>query len=92
MTAAVASHAAGRRRRAALALLALVGGVAVDLTAVAVVGKYLGAQMSAADAVAKIAAGADVVQIYTGLIYQGPALVPQAAQAIRDARKRQSGQ
>ena len=33
---------------------ALVGGVTVDLTAVAVVGKYLGAQMSAADAVAKV--------------------------------------
>ena len=52
----------------------------------------VGGILSAADAVAKIAAGADVVQIYTGLIYQGPALVPQAAQAIRDARKRQSGQ
>ncbi len=28
-------------------------------------------------------AGADVVQIYTGLIYRGPALVRQAAQALR---------
>ena len=35
MTAAVASHAAGRRRRAALALLALVGGVAGIGTAIA---------------------------------------------------------
>ena len=50
----------------------------------------VGGILSAADAVAKIAAGADVVQIYTGLIYQGPALVPQAAQAIRDARLRNS--
>jgi dihydroorotate dehydrogenase len=28
-----------------------------------------------------------VVQIYTGLIYQGPALVRAAAQAIRDRCK-----
>ena len=39
--------------------------------------------MSAADAVAKIKAGADVVQIYTGLIYQGTQLVRDAAQAIK---------
>ena len=32
---------------------------------------------------AKIAAGADVVQIYTGLIYRGPALVREVAQALR---------
>ena len=34
--------------------------------------------MSGDDARAKIAAGADLVQIYTGLIYRGPALVPEA--------------
>ena len=39
------------------------------------------------DAVAKIKAGADVVQIYTGLIYKGPALVKEAALAIRDRAK-----
>ena len=38
--------------------------------------------MSGDDARAKIAAGADLVQIYTGLIYQGPALVAQAARAV----------
>lgn len=43
----------------------------------------VGGILSAADAVAKIDAGADLVQIYTGLIYQGPALVQQAAKAIR---------
>ncbi len=43
-----------------------------------------GGILSGADAVAKIQAGADVVQIYTGLIYKGPALVKEAAQAIRD--------
>ena len=37
---------------------------------------------SAADAQAKRAAGADVVQIYTGFIYKGPALVGQAARAL----------
>ena len=35
----------------------------------------VGGILSGADAVAKIEAGADVVQIYTGLIYKGPALV-----------------
>jgi dihydroorotate dehydrogenase len=45
----------------------------------------VGGVMSAEDAVAKIRAGADVVQIYTGLIYAGPGLPSQAARAIRDA-------
>lgn len=45
----------------------------------------VGGVMSAADAVSKIRAGADVVQIYTGLIYQGPALVGAAARAIQQA-------
>ena len=43
----------------------------------------VGGVMSAADAVSKIKAGADLVQIYTGLIYQGPELVRDAAMAIR---------
>ncbi len=47
----------------------------------------VGGIMSAADAVAKIKAGADVVQIYTGLIYQGPQLVRDAALAIKALRK-----
>ena len=42
----------------------------------------VGGILSAQDAVDKIAAGADVVQIYTGLIYRGPALVREAAQAL----------
>lgn len=46
----------------------------------------VGGILSAADAVAKIAAGADVVQIYTGLIYRGPGLVRQVAQGLRAAR------
>ena len=43
----------------------------------------VGGILSGADALAKIEAGADVVQLYTGLIYQGPALVRQAAEALR---------
>lgn len=46
----------------------------------------VGGILSAADAVSKIKAGADVVQIYTGLIYQGPELVRQAALAIKKLR------
>ncbi len=43
-----------------------------------------GGIMSAADAIGKIRAGADVVQIYTGLIYQGPGLVKRAALLIKN--------
>lgn len=46
----------------------------------------VGGILSGADAKAKIAAGADVVQIYTGLIYRGPALVREAAQALLQVR------
>jgi dihydroorotate dehydrogenase len=42
----------------------------------------VGGVLSAADAREKIAAGADLVQIYTGLIYRGPALVREAAEAL----------
>ena len=43
----------------------------------------VGGILSAEDAVSKIRAGADVVQIYTGLIYEGPALVSKAARALK---------
>ncbi|WP_110958596.1 quinone-dependent dihydroorotate dehydrogenase [Acidovorax sp. ST3] len=46
----------------------------------------VGGILSADDAVSKIRAGADVVQIYTGLIYEGPALVAKAAEAIKALR------
>lgn len=42
----------------------------------------VGGVMSGADARSKIEAGADLVQIYTGLIYRGPALVGEAARAL----------
>jgi dihydroorotate dehydrogenase len=43
----------------------------------------VGGIMSGFDAVSKIEAGADVVQIYTGLIYKGPALVHEVAKALK---------
>ena len=43
----------------------------------------IGGVMSAEDALAKRRAGADLVQIYTGLIYAGPALVRDAALACK---------
>jgi dihydroorotate dehydrogenase len=49
----------------------------------------VGGIMSAEDAVSKIDAGADVVQIYTGLIYRGPDLVNQVARALKRVRSAQ---
>ena len=45
----------------------------------------VGGVMSAADARAKRDAGADLVQIYTGLIYEGPQLVRECAEALKRA-------
>ncbi|MFM2274152.1 MAG: hypothetical protein RL211_24 [Pseudomonadota bacterium] len=45
----------------------------------------VGGILSAQDAVSKIRAGADVVQIYTGLIYKGPELVKAATLSIKDS-------
>ncbi len=46
----------------------------------------VGGVLSGDDAVSKVRAGADLVQIYTGLIYKGSALVREAAQALKSAR------
>ncbi len=43
----------------------------------------VGGVMSGADARSKREAGADLVQIYTGLIYRGPELVNEAANALK---------
>ncbi len=43
----------------------------------------VGGVLSADDAVSKIQSGANLVQIYTGLIYQGPSLVWESARAIQ---------
>ncbi len=46
----------------------------------------VGGILSGADALSKIEAGADVVQIYSGLIYQGPGLVTEVARALQNGR------
>jgi len=43
----------------------------------------VGGVMSGEDALSKVKAGANLVQIYTGLIYHGPTLVTEVARALR---------
>lgn len=43
----------------------------------------VGGIMSGSDALSKIEAGADVVQIYSGLVYKGPSLITEVAKAIQ---------
>ncbi len=43
----------------------------------------VGGILSGGDAVSKLQAGADLVQIYTGLIYRGPELVRECASALQ---------
>ena len=47
----------------------------------------VGGVCSGADARSKLEAGADLVQLYTGFIYRGPALIREAALALRDTRR-----
>jgi dihydroorotate dehydrogenase len=42
-----------------------------------------GGVLSGADAAEKFAAGASLVQLYTGLVYRGPRLVAECASAFR---------
>ncbi len=44
----------------------------------------VGGIMSSQHALAKIAAGANAIQLYTGLIYRGPRLVQECAQALQE--------
>ncbi|HEY4350289.1 MAG TPA: quinone-dependent dihydroorotate dehydrogenase, partial [Paraburkholderia sp.] len=46
----------------------------------------VGGIFSGADARAKIAAGASLVQLYTGFVYRGPALVAECADALARVR------
>jgi dihydroorotate dehydrogenase len=46
----------------------------------------VGGILRGADAVEKMQAGASLVQLYTGLIYRGPALVGECRRAILDWR------
>ena len=41
--------------------------------------------------VAKMAAGASMVQFYTGMVYRGPELVHECVEAIRRRREHRSG-
>jgi len=43
----------------------------------------VGGILSGADAAAKMAAGATLVQCYTGLVYRGPALITECVEAMR---------
>ena len=43
----------------------------------------VGGVLSGADAAKKMAAGASLVQVYTGLIYRGPALIAESVEAMR---------
>lgn len=47
----------------------------------------VGGIASGADAVAKMAAGASLVQLYSGFIFRGPALVGECVEAIRRRRE-----
>jgi len=47
----------------------------------------VGGILSGHDAIEKIRAGADVVQLYSGLIYKGPALVTEVASALQQMRR-----
>lgn len=47
----------------------------------------VGGILSGADAVEKLRAGASAVQMYTGLIYRGPALVAECRRALAQYRK-----
>jgi dihydroorotate dehydrogenase len=47
----------------------------------------VGGILSGADAANKLQAGADMVQVYSGLIYKGPALVTEVAQALKSQRQ-----
>ena len=51
----------------------------------------VGGILSGADAVAKMAAGASMVQFYTGMVYRGPELVHECVEAIRRRREHRSG-
>ena len=52
----------------------------------------VGGIMKGADAVAKIDAGASLVQLYTGFIYRGPELISETAAALRAHRANTAAQ
>lgn len=61
---------------------AVIRGLKAELgNAIPIIG--VGGILSGRDAKEKMDAGADLVQIYSGLIYQGPALIRECAEAIK---------
>jgi dihydroorotate dehydrogenase len=85
---ALAGEAGGLSGRPLLARsTAVLKGMAARLEGkVALVG--VGGILAGADAQAKIAAGATAVQIYSGMIYRGPALIGECVEAMRAAQVR----
>ncbi len=71
------------RERATKVLAMLAQKLAADIPLIGA-----GGILSGADAAEKSAAGASLVQIYTGLVYRGPALVAECAQALRNSAAR----
>jgi len=71
--------------------LLAVSNAVLNKLAVALAGEVpiigVGGIISGADAATKIAAGARLVQLYTGFIYRGPELVAEAAAAIARQRR-----
>jgi dihydroorotate dehydrogenase len=47
----------------------------------------VGGIMSAADALVRLDAGADLIQVYTGFIYRGPRFVGQICRQLSRARE-----
>jgi len=67
----------------------VVGALAATLKgAIPIIG--VGGIVSGADAAEKIAAGAALVQLYTGIVYRGPALVREAVAAIAPHAERKA--
>ena len=61
---------------------AVIRGLKAELgEAIPIIG--VGGILSGSDAQAKIAAGAQLVQLYSGLIYQGPSLIQECAAALK---------
>ena len=67
-----------------LALARMAGHLAGRIPLIGVGGIHSGA-----DVADKVARGASLVQIYTGLVYRGPALIAEAVNSFREASRRQ---
>ena len=50
----------------------------------------VGGIVSPEDAAAKLEAGADLIQVYTGLIYRGPGLLGELTAGLADRARRQT--